>query len=72
MEIRKDLEFHKPPKIRGNPPLRNKDKYCEFHEETGHYTEGCIALKLLIEKFIKNGKLIQFLGDQRNFGSNQP
>lgn len=28
--------------------------------------EGCIALRLLIEKLIKNGKLVLFWGEQRN------
>ena len=43
----------------------NSDHYCEFHEANRHYTKGCIAPRHLIEKFIKKGKLVQFLGDQR-------
>lgn len=65
-EINKDPEFHRPPKIPGNPPRMNKDKYCEFHELPGHYSDECIALRLLIEKFIKNGKLVRFMGEYRN------
>jgi len=60
------LEFHRPPKIPGNPPPHKKDKYFNFHGATGQHTKGCIALRLLIEKFIKNGKLVWFLGEQRN------
>jgi hypothetical protein len=66
MEVKKDLEFVRRPKIPGNPLERNKDRYCDFHEARGHYTEGCIALRQLIEKLIKNGKLVQFIGGQRN------
>jgi hypothetical protein len=66
MEVKRDPEFVRPPKIPGNPPERNKDRYCDFHEARGHYTEGCIALRQLIEKLIKNGKLVQFIGGQRN------
>jgi len=66
MEIRRDPEFHQPPRIPGNPHQRNEDKYCDFHEQTGHFTEGYITLSLLIEELIKNGKLIWFLGEQRN------
>jgi hypothetical protein len=55
MKIKKDLEFHRPLKISGNPPPHKKDKYCDFHEAACHHTEKCIALRLLIEKFIKNG-----------------
>jgi hypothetical protein len=66
MEINKHLEFHRQPKVPGNPPRKNKDKYCEFHETAGHYSDECIALRLLIEKFIKNGKLVRFMGEYRN------
>jgi hypothetical protein len=65
MEIKGDLKFRRPPKIPGAPTSQNSSKYCEFHEANGHYTKGCIALRQLIEKFIKNGKLVQFLGEQR-------
>jgi hypothetical protein len=62
MEVKRDPEFVRPLKILGNPPEKNKDRYCDFHEARGHYTEECIALRHLIEKFVKNGKLIQFFG----------
>jgi hypothetical protein len=73
MEIKRDLAFRQPPKIPGNPPPKNEGKYCDFHEQACHYTEGCIALRLLIEELIKNGKLVWFLGEQRNqLGNNWP
>jgi hypothetical protein len=73
MEIKKDPAFREPQKIPGNPPYKNTGKYCDFHKQAGHYTEGCVTLRLLIEEFIKNGKLVRFLGEQRNQpGNNKP
>jgi hypothetical protein len=70
---KRDLTFCRPSKIPGNPPPKNNGKYCELHEQLGHYTEGCISLRLLIEELIKNGKLVRFLGEQRNQpGNNRP
>jgi hypothetical protein len=66
MEIKKDLEFCRPSKISGSPPPHNIDKNNDFHEAVGHHTQGCIALKLLIEKFIKKWKLVRFLREHRN------
>jgi hypothetical protein len=66
MVIKRYPEYRRPPKISGNPPPKNKGKYCDFHEHAGHYAEGCITLMLLIEKLIKNGKLVKFLGEQRH------
>jgi hypothetical protein len=73
MEIKRDLEFRRQPKIPGNPPYKNEGKYCDFEKQAGHYTEGCIALRLQIEELIKNGKLVWFFGEQRNQpGNNRP
>jgi hypothetical protein len=58
MEIKGDPEIRRPPKIPEAPTNQNSSKYCEFYEANGHYTEGCITLRQLIEKFIKNGKLV--------------
>jgi hypothetical protein len=62
----KDPDFHQPSKILGNPPPHNKEKNCDFHKTPSYHTERCIALRLLIEKFIKNEKLIRFIWEQRN------
>jgi hypothetical protein len=73
MEIKRDPKIRQPQKIPGNPPHKNEGKYCDFHEQRGHYTEGCITLRLLIEELIKNGKLVLFLGEQWNWpGNNRP
>jgi len=73
MEIKRDPAFREPQKIPGNPPYRNACKYCDFHKQAGHYIKGCVTLRFLIEEFIKNGKLVRFLGEQRNQpGNNRP
>ena len=69
MEIKGDPEFWEPPKILGVPMNQNSSKYCKFHEANDHYIEGYLALRQRIEKFIKNGKLVQFLGKQRGTAS---
>jgi hypothetical protein len=57
MEVRRNPDYVRPHKIMEEPLERNNDKYCAFHEANGHLTEGCIALRLMIERFIRNGKL---------------
>nr|XP_043612001.1 uncharacterized protein LOC122583686 [Erigeron canadensis] len=36
---------------------RDKDKYCDFHNDTGHDTNSCIQLRKAIDEAIKTGKL---------------
>jgi hypothetical protein len=65
MEVRKDLDYVRPPRITRNTSDTNKDKYCAFHNANRHGTEGFIALRIMIEKFIWNGKLVRFLAEHR-------
>lgn len=44
---------------------RNKDYYCEYHEDYGHKTDDCNDLKREIEMCIQNGQLSQFVKDVR-------
>jgi hypothetical protein len=66
MEVKRDPAYQKLRPILRKLPARTVDRYCVFHECKGHNTEGCISLRLLIKKFIKNGKLVRFLVTQRN------
>jgi hypothetical protein len=59
--IKKDPAFQRPKPLPGVPPARLANKYCAFHNCNGHLTEQCISLRQLIEKFIENRKLVQFL-----------
>ena len=40
---------------------RNKNKYCRFHKDHGHYTEDCWDLKEQIEELIRKGKLQKYV-----------
>jgi hypothetical protein len=62
MEIRKDPNYKDPSPIKGRPHPRNCHKYCHYHDSFGHWTNTCIALKEIIEKYIADGKLTRFLG----------
>jgi hypothetical protein len=71
--IKMDPMYEKPTEIVGTPNPRTAHRYCAFHESKGHSTETCRSLRALIEKFIENGKLVQFLVTQRGqqgFGRN--
>lgn len=55
--------------VKCSPPhlltKRNKDKYCDYHEDHGHDTDDCKDLKREIELCIQNGHLKQFVQDVR-------
>ncbi|XP_056688282.1 uncharacterized protein [Spinacia oleracea] len=52
-------------KLRSNPLRRNKNKWCEFHDDFDHTTEECNSLKDNIEDLIRQGYLKQYLLDRR-------
>ncbi|XP_056698193.1 uncharacterized protein [Spinacia oleracea] len=60
-----DEKWKLPDKLRSNPLRRNKNKWCEFHDDFGHTTEECNSLKDNIEDLIRRGYLKQYLLDQR-------
>ncbi|XP_027158331.1 uncharacterized protein LOC113759952 [Coffea eugenioides] len=50
----------RPPKM-GTPwNKRNQDRYCAFHRDVGHDTEGCWSLRKEIEDLIQRGFLGRF------------
>jgi hypothetical protein len=61
-EIRKDPGYKDPSPIKGQSPPHNRHKYCHYQGSFGHYTDNCISLKEMIEKYIADGKLKCFLG----------
>jgi hypothetical protein len=66
MAIEKDPAFQRPKPLPGVPPARLVDRYCAFQDCYSHLTEQCISLRQLIEKIIKNGKLVHFLVGEKN------
>ncbi|XP_022850727.1 uncharacterized protein LOC111372583 [Olea europaea var. sylvestris] len=53
MEIKDLKELKWPPRMRSLPESRDRIKYCDFHGDHGHTTEGCLALKQQIEALIR-------------------
>ena len=54
----KDEHYLKWPRpLHSSPNIRDKNKYCRFHKDHGHYIEDCQDLKEQIEELIWKGKL---------------
>ncbi|XP_076948414.1 uncharacterized protein LOC143620661 [Bidens hawaiensis] len=51
-----NLTFRKPQPIPRKSFL-DKNKHCSYHDDIGHNTNECVALKNETEKAVKNGKL---------------
>jgi hypothetical protein len=66
MKIKKDLDYKDPPPIKGKPLPYNLHKYCHYHGSYGHWTNSCVALREMIERYIADGKLTRFLGEQKD------
>jgi hypothetical protein len=66
MEIKKDPLYERPYPFH-NKSVReeNRNKFCAFHDARGYVTEECRHLRILIEKFIKNRKLLRFIADNQ-------
>ncbi|GJT54137.1 hypothetical protein Tco_0989191 [Tanacetum coccineum] len=43
----------------------NLDRYCDYHEEKGHYTNDCYKLKRQLEAALKSGNLGHLVKDVR-------
>ncbi|XP_023889751.1 uncharacterized protein LOC112001802 [Quercus suber] len=58
----KDEHYLKWPRpLHSSPNVCDKNKYCRFHKDHGHYTEDCRDLKEQIEELIRKGKLQKFV-----------
>ncbi|XP_075663218.1 uncharacterized protein LOC142632759 [Castanea sativa] len=53
------LQWPKP--LHSSPNVWDKNKYCRFHKDHGHYTEDCRDLKGQIEELIQKGKLQKYV-----------
>ncbi|GJY33927.1 hypothetical protein Tco_0418396 [Tanacetum coccineum] len=49
---------------------RNNNKFCEFHGEVGHNTDGCMHLKRQIEELIKAGKMSRIIKELKQGNGN--
>ncbi|GKB80561.1 hypothetical protein Tco_0947456 [Tanacetum coccineum] len=55
----------------GTPKIENLDRYCDYHEEKGHYTNDCYQLKRQLEAALESEKLNHLVKDVRQRGNNQ-
>ncbi|XP_052181957.1 uncharacterized protein LOC127794749 [Diospyros lotus] len=60
MERNKE-EFGKPNSLRTPNKFRNKEKLCAYHNEAGHNTSECWALRDAIEDLIRRGRLKDYM-----------
>ncbi|XP_052180226.1 uncharacterized protein LOC127793516 [Diospyros lotus] len=63
-------DFGKPNPIRTNK-FRNKDKLCAYHNEAGHNTSECWALRDAIEDLIRRGQLRDYVVQPTNQSTQQ-
>ncbi|XP_052189973.1 uncharacterized protein LOC127799790 [Diospyros lotus] len=56
-----DEDFGRPNPIRTPNKFRNKDKSCAYHDEVGHNTSECQALKDAIEDLIRRGRFHDYV-----------
>nr|GEZ80262.1 reverse transcriptase domain-containing protein [Tanacetum cinerariifolium] len=47
---------------------RNANRYCDYHQEKGHYPNDCIQLKKQLEMALESGKLNHLVKDVRQRG----
>ncbi|XP_022897567.1 uncharacterized protein LOC111411250 [Olea europaea var. sylvestris] len=65
MEIKELKELKWPPRMQSLPENRDRTKYCDFHRDQGHNTEGCLALKQQIEALIRRGFLGSYTSHEK-------
>nr|GEU39266.1 reverse transcriptase domain-containing protein [Tanacetum cinerariifolium] len=50
-------KFQPPPPMVMPAEKRSSNKFCDFHNDKGHSTDGCMQLKNQIEELVRAGKL---------------
>jgi hypothetical protein len=51
--------------MKSNPYKCDRNKFYEYHGDYGHSTEDCMVLQWEIEIFVRNGRLVRFLAQER-------
>ncbi|GJV47256.1 reverse transcriptase domain-containing protein [Tanacetum coccineum] len=49
-------KFKPPPPMVTSVEKRSNNKFCDFHNDKGHNTDGCMQLKKQIEELVRNDK----------------
>nr|GFB41120.1 reverse transcriptase domain-containing protein [Tanacetum cinerariifolium] len=64
-------KFQPPPPMVTPVEMRNGNKFCDFHNDKGHSTDGCMQLKKQIEELMRAGKLSHLIKEIKQ-GREQP
>ncbi|XP_065637734.1 uncharacterized protein LOC136070970 [Quercus suber] len=60
-KVKNELFFKCSNKMAGNPDRRNRNLYCQYHQDHGHMTEDCRNLWVHLEQLVSEGKLRHLL-----------
>ena len=61
MQIKVEPSLQLPRPIHALVEVRDKSKYCKFHQDHGHHTDECRHLKDQLETLIRQEKLQKFV-----------
>ncbi|XP_022552509.2 uncharacterized protein LOC106358498 [Brassica napus] len=53
-----------PQKMKAPDSFRNPGFWCDFHQDHGHKTEDCVALKIEVNELLRKWHLREFLSDK--------
>ena len=56
-KIKNEPFFKRPNKMVGNPKKRNRNLYCQYHQDHGHITKDCRSLWDHLDQLVREGKL---------------
>jgi hypothetical protein len=56
-KIKRKPFFVLPPKLLGNPALKDQKLQCSYHKDKGHMIENCHMLKTHLEQLVSAGHL---------------
>ncbi|XP_065616471.1 uncharacterized protein LOC136061938 [Quercus suber] len=60
-KIKDESFFRWPNKMAGDPAKRNRNLYCQYHQDHGHITKDCKNLWDHLEQLVQEGKLTHLL-----------
>nr|XP_023881709.1 uncharacterized protein LOC111994083 [Quercus suber] len=59
--IKDEPYFRWPNKMAGEPERRNRNRYCQYHQDHGYTTEDCRNLQNYLDQLVREGKLKHLL-----------
>ena len=67
-KIKNESFFKWPNKMMGNPEKRNRNLYCQYHQDHSHTTEDCRSLWDHLDQLVREGKLKRLLHHSSGLG----